>query len=142
MAKSLLISIIFFISFFNVIFAQITPVLNNFNLTTTCKTSITSLIDDKSINKCLPMFTIITSIPPLLTSTQKDPKNKLDIISQIVKQTCSLPKCSSSLVQNTTLTLKESCSQDLSQQNVMATLNLLLFAHYKPIQELTCKRNS
>src|SRR5215213_8117352 len=125
MAKSLLISIIFLIYFFNVTFAQSASaltVLDKFNLTTTCKTSITSLIGDKSINKCLPMFTIITSIPPLLTSTQKDPKTKLDIISQIVKQTCSLPKCSSSLVQNTTLTLKESCSQDLSQQNVMATL--------------------
>jgi hypothetical protein len=145
MAKSIVKSIIFFIYFTNVIFAQSTPVelmgLNNFDLTTTCKTSIESLIEDRNINECLPMFTIISSIPQLLPTTQKDSESKIGFLAQLIQQTCLLPKCSSSLVQSTAIKLQESCSQDLLQHNIMATLNILLFSHYKPIQELTCKRD-
>ncbi|RIA85219.1 hypothetical protein C1645_879449 [Glomus cerebriforme] len=127
--------------FINVIFAQSPPIDLN-NLTTTCKTTITSLIDNKSINKCLPMFTIIVSIPQFLPSTQKDPETKLGILAQLIQQTCSLSKCSTSLVQSTALTLQENCSQDLLQQNIIATVNLLLFSHYNLIQELACKRDN
>jgi len=90
------------------------------------------------------MFTIVVSIPPLLPTDPppKNPKDKLDILAQLIRQTCPLPKCSSSLTQSTALNLQNDCSQDLLQQNVMATLNWLLFSHYKPIQELICKRNS
>lgn len=146
MANLIVKLIIFLIYFTNIIFAQSTPVeltgLNHFNLTTTCKTSIASLVEDRSIKECLPMFTIITSIPQLLPTTQKDPESKIGFLAQLIRQTCSLPKCSSSLVQSVALTLQENCSQDLLQNNVMATLNILLFSHYKPIQELACKRDS
>ncbi|GBC09538.1 hypothetical protein RclHR1_08960005 [Rhizophagus clarus] len=87
------------------------------------------------------MFTIIASIPQLLPSAQKDPETKIDFLAQLIQQTCILPKCSSSLVQSIALRLKENCSQDLLRNNVMATLNILLFSHYEPIQELTCKRD-
>lgn len=145
MAKSIVKLIIFLIYFTNIIFAQSTAVeltgLNNFNLTTTCKPSIASLIEDKSVNECLPMFTIIASISQLLPTTQKDSESKIGFLAQLIQQTCSLPKCSSSLVQSIALTLQENCSQDLLQRNVMATMNILLFSHYKPIQELACKRD-
>lgn len=87
------------------------------------------------------MFTIIASIPQLLPSAQKDSETKIDFLAQLIRQTCTLPKCSSSLVRSTALQLQENCSQDLLQHNVMATLNILLFSHYEPIQELTCKRD-
>ncbi|CAI2163851.1 4857_t:CDS:2 [Funneliformis geosporum] len=89
------------------------------------------------------MFTIIISIPTLLSKyPTTNPKDKLDIFAQLIRQTCQLPKCYPSLTQDVALKLQEDCSQDLMQQNIMATLNFLLFSHYKPIQELICLRNS
>ncbi|CAG8499812.1 11821_t:CDS:2 [Funneliformis caledonium] len=142
--KSILIFLILLFSYINLILAQTTlTVLSNFNLTTTCETFITSLINDEDINECLPIYTIIISVPPLLpTYPTKNSKDKLDIFAQLVSQTCQLPKCHPSLTQNTALKLQEDCSQDLMQQNIMVTLNWILFSHYKPIQELICKRNS
>ncbi|CAG8512948.1 9132_t:CDS:10 [Funneliformis mosseae] len=142
--KSILIFLILLFSYINLTLAQTRlTVLSNFNLTTTCETFITSLINDEDINECLPIYTIIISVPPLLpTYPTKNSKDKLDIFAQLVSQTCQLPKCHPSLTQNTALKLQEDCSQDLMQQNIMVTLNWILFSHYKPIQELICKRNS
>ncbi|CAG8706306.1 16155_t:CDS:2, partial [Acaulospora morrowiae] len=113
-----------------------------YNITNTCSATISSLLNDSTLTQCLPVSTIFISLPVILNFTDNsNPLNKIDLLAQIVKMTCALPKCSSATIQPVVDSIKTQCEQDLFARNQVAVPTFDLFNYYSVIRDIICLRN-
>ncbi|CAG8600802.1 7194_t:CDS:2, partial [Cetraspora pellucida] len=138
----------FFISLFiitlliNLFQAQSVIDPNAYNLTALCAQSISSAADDKSLNNCIPIKSLELSLPLLFDKSSNNPTGKLNVLSQLVKDTCALKPCSNDIILQLLQTLKSQCSQDLESKNLIITTFFELFNYYDLVRDIICLRDS
>ncbi|CAG8708957.1 35244_t:CDS:2 [Gigaspora margarita] len=115
---------------------------NAYNLTKLCAQSISSAANDKSLNNCFPVSILILSLPSLFDKSSNNPTTKLNALSQLIKDTCSLKPCSNNVVQTVLQSLKSQCSQELESKNIIILTFFELFNYYDLVRDIICLRDS
>ncbi|CAG8468677.1 12187_t:CDS:2 [Dentiscutata erythropus] len=115
---------------------------NAYNLTALCAQSISSAADDQSLNNCIPMNTLVLSLPSFFDKSTNDPTEMLNVLSQLIKNTCTLTPCSIDTVQAVLQSLKSQCSQELELKNIIITAVFELFNYYSLVRDIICLRDN
>ncbi|CAG8453175.1 11202_t:CDS:2 [Scutellospora calospora] len=124
------------------VFRLETQSLIEFNLTESCSQTISSAINDESLNNCIPMLTLTMSLPTLLNQSSNDQTVMLNTLAQLIKDTCALKPCTPDIIQQLLQTLKSQCYQELVSKNLLITTVYELLKYYDLIRDIICLRDS
>lgn len=113
----------------------------HYNVTNSCSSLISVIQENQPINDCLPVSAIIISLPAILND-DGDGRTKINLLSQIVKMTCEMTKCSTVVIQQAVDAIKHRCKEDLLIKNPMVIAIIELINYYEIIREIICLRDT